>query len=332
MTFDRLPAGSWVLVTGSTGLVGSAIVDLLLQRGFRVRGAGRSAARAAEFTAHLTKTYGEGVFEFVEVPDLAVSGVFDAHLQDVTGILHVATDTSPEALADTDGALATVSAHTLGLMKSATRVDSVKSFVLTSSSSTVTATTIQYGKDISVSTELYQDHVIPLARSLPADAYPQKPLMGYAATKIYGEQEAWKYWKETKPGYAFNTVLPVMVVGPVANPTKGTYSSHNWIKDVFQGKAGGHDCASIHVAALLSTQTDGERLWAAAHPHTLNQYLAVWRNAFPDRELLPDFNYPPAPKIDITDREKSTKLLKEFAGRDWLSFEDSACANVADAV
>ncbi|KAH7108383.1 hypothetical protein BKA62DRAFT_824579 [Auriculariales sp. MPI-PUGE-AT-0066] len=345
MTFDRLPAGSWVLVTGATGLAGSAIVDLLLQRGFRVRGAGRSAVKAAEFKEHLTKTYGEGVFEFVEVADMTVSGAFDAHLQGVAGILHVATDTSPETLVDTDGAIATVAAQTLGLMKSAARVNSVKSFVLTSSSSTVAATAVEYGKDIAISTEIYQEHVIPLARSLPADVYPMKAMLGYVSTKIYGEQEAWKYWKETKPSYAFNTVLPFMILGPVINPTKGHYSTHSWINEVFEGKADGlgvvymnppewvvdtRDCAAIHVAALLSTKTNGERLWAAAHPHTLNQYLATWRKAFPDRKLLPDFDFPPAPTIDITDREKSTKLLKEFAGKDWYSFEETALANVSD--
>ena len=42
---------------------------LLLQKGFRVRGLGRSATRAAPFTAHLKRQFGEQNFEFVEVAD-----------------------------------------------------------------------------------------------------------------------------------------------------------------------------------------------------------------------------------------------------------------------
>ncbi|KAH7108384.1 hypothetical protein BKA62DRAFT_667258 [Auriculariales sp. MPI-PUGE-AT-0066] len=317
MAFDRLPAGSWVLVTGATGLVGSLPCSWCWSQ----------RRKAAGFTAHLTEAYGEGVFEFIEVPDIAVRGAFDAHLQGVAGIVHVATDTSLEGLIDTDNALLTVSAQIVGLMKSAARVNT---------SQILRSDFLVHNRDI------YRGGIRQGHRDINGDI--SRP---YAAVKIHGEQEAWKYWKETKPGYAFNTVLPVMVIGPVANPTKEIYSTHTYINEVFQGKNDGlalafmnppkwmvdtRDCAAIHVAALLSTETSGERLWAAAHQHTLNQHLALWRKTFPDREILTDFDFPPAPRIDITDREKSTKLLKNFTGRDWYSFEVTALANVAHAL
>ncbi|KAH7106582.1 hypothetical protein BKA62DRAFT_826087 [Auriculariales sp. MPI-PUGE-AT-0066] len=365
MAFNRLPSGSRILVTGefhsscnciilltlcslpgATGLAGSAITDLLLQRGFRVRGVGRSAAKAAPFADHLNTKYGAGAFEFAEVADYTISGAFDSVLQGVTGVVHVATEASFDVLSDVDTALVVSTAAVLGLMKAAAGIESVKSFVLTSSSVTVMATAIEYGKDVQLSTETWQDHAIALAQSLPSDI-PAKGFMGYVASKIVGEREAWKFWNEEKPGYAFNSVLPDMILGPVLNPVKGTYTTHSWMNDVFLGNrdalsvafmnppewmVDSRDTAIIHVAALLSTEMNGQRLWAAAHPHTLNQHLALWRKAFPDRNILPDFDFPAPPKIDLTDLDKSTKLLKEFAGKDWYTFEETSLANVAHAL
>ncbi|KAH7087235.1 hypothetical protein BKA62DRAFT_730956 [Auriculariales sp. MPI-PUGE-AT-0066] len=350
MTFDRLPQGSWVLVTGATGLVGSVVVELLLEKGFRVRGVGRSATRAAQFTEHLKAKYGVSSYEFAEVQDFTVSEAFDVALQGVAGVLHIATETNFDILgSDTDGALIAASAAVLGLMKAAARTNTVKSFVLTSSSITAMGTAmLQYGPDAQFSTENWEDDLIPMAKSLSSDAGFAKSGITYAATKVYAEREAWKFWNETKPGYAFNTVLPVTILGPVANPTKGAiYSTHTWLNELFLGDRDGiimkfmnpakamvdsRDCAVIHVAALLSTEVDGQRLWASAHLFTANQILAVWRKAFPDRAIGPDFDFPAHPKTEITDLDKSTKLLEEFTGKGWYSLEECVIANVASVL
>ncbi|KAH7101486.1 hypothetical protein BKA62DRAFT_794627 [Auriculariales sp. MPI-PUGE-AT-0066] len=342
MTFNRIPAGSWVLVTGATGLQGSVVTELLLQKGFRVRGVGRSATKAAQLTEHFKTKYGANSFEFAEVADFAVSAAFDTALRGIAGVVHVATETNFDILGETETALAAASAAVLGLMKASAAAGTVKSFVLTSSAITVVGGAIQYGKDGEFSTEDWQDHLIPLAKSLPPGA--AKNGVGYGATKVHAEREAFKFWNETKPGYAFNVVLPVSIFGPVSNPTKGiVYSTHTWLNDLFLGNREStlmqflnpavamvdtRDCAAIHVAALLSTEVNGERLWASAHPFTANQILAVWRKAFPDRNIVADFDFPVHPKIVFTDVDKSTKLLKEFSNKDWYSFEETVIANV----
>ncbi|KAH7106583.1 hypothetical protein BKA62DRAFT_805045 [Auriculariales sp. MPI-PUGE-AT-0066] len=349
MTFDRLPPGSWVLVTGATGFAGSAIVDLLLQKGFHVRGVGRSILKAAPFIKHLNVTYGVGCFEFAEVADFTISGAFGAALQGIVGVVHVATESSWDVLgADAEAALAAASATVLGLMKDAALTGSVKSFVLTSSAAAVVAGAVEYGRDVEFSTEIWQDQLIPLAKSLTAEAGFAKNIVAYAATKVHAEREAWKFWNETKPSYAFNSILPVNIYGPVANPTPGiVYTTHTWLNDLFLGNresmimrfinpavamVDNRDCAAIHVAALLSTEVNGQRLWASAHAFTANQILAVWRKAFPDRDIVADFDYPVHPKVHLTDVDKSTKLLKEFTGKDWYSFEQTMIANVADVI
>ena len=91
------------------------------------------------------------------------------------------------------------------------------------------------------------------------------------------------------------------------------------------------DSAAIHVAALLSDETNGERLWAAGHRYTANDLLGIWREAFPDRKILPDFEFPQSPNI-IIDKSKSTQLLKQLEGRDWYTLKETALANVADVL
>lgn len=145
-----------------------------------------------------------------------------------------------------------------------------------------------------------------------------------------------------QPHFAFNVVLPDCVAGPAANPTPGVYSTHTWLNDLFLGDANGYavgfmkpaarfvdvrDTASIHVAALLEKQLDGQRLWAAAHKFTVDDILAAWREAFPERKILPDFKFEGQPDINIDD-EQSTALLKAFKGEDWFSLKETVVANV----
>ena len=70
------------VVHGRLGLLteNSAIVELLIQKGFRVRGVGRSAARAALFKEKLESNYGKGTFEFAEVADQTTESAFELAL------------------------------------------------------------------------------------------------------------------------------------------------------------------------------------------------------------------------------------------------------------
>jgi nucleoside-diphosphate-sugar epimerase len=49
----------------------------------------------------------------------------------------------------------------------------------------------------------------------PAEA---KPFIIYGASKTEGERAAWNWVKENKPGFAFNAVLPNLVVSEMEQP------------------------------------------------------------------------------------------------------------------
>ena len=153
----------------------------------------------------------------------------------------------------------------------------------------------------------------------------------------------WEYIDTHKPHYALNVVLPDYVSGPAENPTPGTYSTHTFLNELFKGDANGaaynfmnpasklvdvRDVAAVHVALLLDPTANHKRVFAGPHKFTINEILAVWREAYPDAKILPDYDMPPQPDIDVDDAE-GTDIVKRFAGRDWISLKESVVANVA---
>ncbi|KAJ6483964.1 hypothetical protein C8R45DRAFT_999818 [Mycena sanguinolenta] len=333
MSFDRIPKGSLLLVT---------VTDAALARGFKVRGVTRSISKAAPFQKSLDDKYGKGNFEVVEVKDLAAPNAFDGILEGVAGVLHLATDSSFSISYDV--VVGSVVQATVGLMKAAAKVSSVKSFVLTSSRIAIFNPDYEQ-PEISPKLDQWGDHFVDAAKQTPDDN-PMKAVLVYAASKVQGEHAAWDYYNSAHPSYAFNAVLPDLVLGPAFNPTPGVYSTHTFLNALFLSEpepavlkfvqpaslaVDVRDVASIHLAALLSPSTEGKRIWAAAHRFEINDILAIWREAFPERKFVEDFKFPPQPKITL-ELAPSEKLLKAFEGRSWLSLKESVVANVQDVL
>jgi len=69
--------GTLFLVTGSNGLVGSYVVDQILNYGYRVRGTVRDKIRSEWMKEYFEQKYGVGKFELVEVKNLHEKGSLD---------------------------------------------------------------------------------------------------------------------------------------------------------------------------------------------------------------------------------------------------------------
>ncbi|KAJ6466835.1 hypothetical protein C8R45DRAFT_1106261 [Mycena sanguinolenta] len=331
MSFERIPKGSLILVTGATGFIGSAV---------------RCCFRARFQNAlvkYLDAKYGKGSIQFVAVKDSTASEAFDGLLEGVAGVLHIGADStfSTSVYEDVVGG---VVQSTLILMKAAAKVPSVKSFVL--ASSRIAIFTPSYEQpEISPRLDEWNDQLITVAKQAPEDQ-PFKTVLVYAASKVEGERAAFAYYNSVHPSYTFDTILPDMVLGPVFNPTPGYYSSHSNLNALFLSEpepfvlnflkpasvaVDVRDVASIHLAALLSTQTEGKMIWAAVHTFEVNDLLRIWREEFRERTFVEDFKLPPQPKITL-ELAESEKLLEEFEGRTWLPFRETVIANVQDAL
>jgi hypothetical protein len=122
------------LWTGASGFLGAQTLKELLERGFFVRIAVRSEAKAdflrSRFPNH------EGHSEFVIVEDITTPGAFDEAVKGVEGIIHLA---SPTAESDPDldpQALIEPAVNgTVGILKSAHKAGGVKRVIVISSGS-----------------------------------------------------------------------------------------------------------------------------------------------------------------------------------------------------
>lgn len=146
----------------------------------------------------------------------------------------------------------------------------------------------------------------------------------------------------SQPHFKFNTVLPDLIVGRLANPTPGFYFTHTLINGFFNGDpsfmtkiaavAGWYvsstDVALIHIGTLLEGDVVNERVWAAAGGGwTLNDVLKVWREAYPDKQILGDLELPEQAKI-LIDNRRGLELIKRYGKDGWTSFRESFLENV----
>ena len=76
-------------MTGSTGFIGAHIVDNLLKRGLRVRGATRSLEKGEQMKAARPEYASK--LDFVQVEDFTKQRVFENVIQDIDAVIHVAS-------------------------------------------------------------------------------------------------------------------------------------------------------------------------------------------------------------------------------------------------
>ena len=226
-----IPKGSLVLVTGVNGFIGSNIADQFLKLGYRVRGTTRNPEKNAWITKLFDRKYGAGKFELVSVPDMEAPDAFDVAVQGVSAVVHTATNYTMDP--NPHNVIPATVAGTVNAMTAAMREQSVKRFVLTSSSAAALIPKPNTPQD--VTTETWNDEAIKFAyREPPYEAERAYPV--YAAGKTLSEKEAWKFVRERAPNFVFNAVLPNINFGAsldIAN--KGHPSTSGMAAALFNG-------------------------------------------------------------------------------------------------
>ncbi|KAJ7354212.1 hypothetical protein DFH08DRAFT_854411 [Mycena albidolilacea] len=271
-----------VLVSGANGYIAVWVVRALLEEGFAVRGAVRSADKAA----HLHETfasYGDK-FELIVVPDITQEGAFDEAVKGVDAIEHTASPFHFQV--DEPDELIRPAIHgTVGILQSALKHGTlVKRVVVTSSSAAV----LQVEPEPKTFSELDWNQQAPkevaeLGRAAPA-------MTKYRASKTLAERAAWDFFEKHKNEIGWDLVVlnPPFVFGPTIShaPTPaalGTsarqfytmlteesspatrHTGSSWV-DV-------RDLGRAHVLALLKAQAGGERIIVSAGPFVWQDWL-----------------------------------------------------------
>lgn len=197
-----IPVGSTILVTAANSLIGSHVVDQLLAVGYRVRGTVRTPSKCGWMEPLYTRRHGAGRFEMIQVADFHLPGAWDAAIQGVAGIAHVAggVDLMVQDFEEV-GKRELTELH-LPLLEAAKREPSVRSFAYTSSAWAAWMPDVD--KQEKLTEWSWNERALELARS---DApRSEKGITPFMALKTQLEQDIWEWVKREKPAFAFNSI------------------------------------------------------------------------------------------------------------------------------
>ncbi|CAI6340116.1 unnamed protein product [Periconia digitata] len=323
--------GGTIVVTGVNGLIGSLVADLLLERGYAVRGVVRDVEKSQWLSEYLAKKYEHTKFELVSVPDLAVEGCFDEALKGASGFIHLASPLGGEA---PDIIIPKAVNINLNVMKAAAKASSIKRVVVTSSALAASYPSINVKKVVDQSS--FNDESVEDVQNNS----PTKEVMAlYVAIKVSTERACWDWVRENKPDFDFNTILPYVNFGKLMVPEKqGEPSTIAWAKAAFDNNEmfaplsqgikpqwfiSTRDCALLHVAALLHPSIISERIFGYAEKWDFNKLLAIMREAYPDRKFADDVSIAGEDMVEVP-RERAEEVLGWVKnGQGWDGLGDS---------
>ncbi|KIM41313.1 hypothetical protein M413DRAFT_410925 [Hebeloma cylindrosporum] len=347
------PSGNTkVLVSGANGYIAMWVVRTLLEKGFTVRGAVRSAEKGKRLREYF-QPYGDKV-EWVVVEDITKDGAYDEAVKDVDAIEHMASPVTPPT-GDPDDYIKPAVHGTVGILKSAHKFGNrVKRIVVTSSVAAIQGHMIK-GSTVTFDESHWGDEAVEIVKVEGAKA-PE--MTKYRASKTLAERAAWDFHKQyqTKIQWDLVALNPPFVFGPslqelkvpadlnlsmdvayqnlcIDQPDDVLQSTHNYISV--------QDIAIAHVAALSNKAAGGQRIIISEGATTWQETRNLAASLRPDlyaSGVLPRGN-PNLPKDlqFIYNNEKGKKifgfkyktleeilieLLADFEERGWLAKKD----------
>ncbi|CAK7236045.1 hypothetical protein SBRCBS47491_009502 [Sporothrix bragantina] len=255
----------YILVTGATGFIGAHVVDELLRRGIRVRGATRSLAKG-EAMIQARPEYAASL-DFVQIKDFATPGPLDHAVEGIDAVIHVASPLTYDTTDNEKELIIPAINGVRSVLEASQRSKTVRRVVMTSSFASVMNADrkgppyFEYtGGDWNPLT--YQESIAP---TTPAH-------IAYRGAKKFAEQAAWDFVREQKPGFDLVTLCPSMTFGPIVHPISNLdqlNESNAMLWKVAQGLPLGtarvpswidvRDLALAHVEALLRPDAGGKR-------------------------------------------------------------------------
>jgi dihydroflavonol-4-reductase len=245
-----------VCVTGASGFIASCIVEMLLARGYHVRGTVRNRSRARD-VGHLEALPGAADrLQLVEA-DLCVPGAFDDAVAGCRSVLHTA---SPYVLNVNDAQRDLVDPAVRGtehVLRSCARTDSLQRVVVTSSMAAITD-------------EPESGRVLTEADWNEKSSLTRNP---YYYSKTLAERAAWAFMHDDRPRFDLVVINPFLVIGPSLTPRINT--SNQVLVDMLSGAYPGiinlawgfvdvRDVALAHILAMETPQAAGRYLCASA--------------------------------------------------------------------
>ncbi len=278
-----------VLVTGGTGYIGSWVVKELLNKGYRVRVPVRSFSRKEKFSHLLELPNSSKQLELFEA-DLLIDGSFDKAAEGVEFIIHMA---SPFTLRFNDprrDLLEPAVKGTRNVLNAASKSDTVKRVVLTSSVAAIHGDNIDM-KELGL-TEFTEEQFNTTS------SLRHQP---YSYSKVEAEKEAWRI-HSLQNQWDLVVINPAFVMGPSLAATSNS-ESLQLMKDLLSGKyrfgapnlyfgfVDVRDVAKAHILALENPSANG-RYIVAERVANFMELVAIIKRSYPGQYKLPNMVAP----------------------------------------
>ncbi|KAK7946800.1 uncharacterized protein PG986_011121 [Apiospora aurea] len=335
--------GARVLVTGSTGSVGSAVTNEILKAGLKVRAIVRNLEKGEYLSDVVGERYGPDAFEIVHAENFADRQVLEKAMMGCAGVVHMATDTSlgtsPELVITPTVDLARA------VLEAAANTPTVRRVFFTSSAATLPR--LHEPVHITSSSWASED-VVRMAWSSSSpppdqdqdvsssttehDSTIMKSLLVYTASKIQAERACWAFMSEGDPKhFVLNTVVPMTCLGAFVHPrlvssmngmllgTCATSTSRTW------------GCCTF--AALVLDDVRGERVVAMGEVFGFEDVLDVMRRIDPERDLPGTESSSSSPMVEgaaaTIERGRYRELLARMGKGEPMGLEGSIRRAVA---
>jgi dihydroflavonol-4-reductase len=273
--------GDLILVTGASGYVGKWCVVKLLERGYRVRGTIRSAAKAAQVRETVARVVGAeaaGKLELGEADILSDANWPDV-MNGVTAVMHVATAIRGDEPKDSSIVIRPAVEGTERVLRFAHGAG-IKRVILTSSIATV-----GYGHGQTSGRRVYDESYFTNLDNM-------RWTWAYCIGKTKAERAAWDYAKAN--GMERTTIHPGAIIGPALDSDASI--SVGMVSSLLDGTTPAmpqngfsiidvRDVADMHVAALEKPEAIGQRYLATAEYMPFPKVGEVLREAYPDQKI-----------------------------------------------
>lgn len=256
-----------VMVTGGSGYVAGWCMVRLLEQGYTVRATLRSLKKEAAVRATIAKAFPDtSRLSFVEA-DLTSDAGWDAAMQGVDYVLHVASPmTSAGKSSDPDALIRPARDGAVRVLKAALQAN-VRRVVMTSSMAAATPYPL---------TDTLSDETVWTNPATPN-------INAYRLSKLYAEQAAWDFMLAHGSREKLVTILPAAIFGPVLDPDAS--GSVDIFRQLLAGQMPAlprlafnvvdvRDLADLHVRAMTAPNAAGERFLASGDIGT--QDGVVW--------------------------------------------------------
>ncbi|KAG2260053.1 hypothetical protein Bca52824_079347 [Brassica carinata] len=267
--------GKVVCVTGASCYIASWIVKLLLLRGYTVKATVRDP-KDQKKTDHLLAL--DGARERLQLfkASLLEEGSFEHAIDGCEAVFHTA---SPVKITATDPQVELIEPAvkgTINVLKTCTKVSSVKRVILTSSMATLLSPKFPLGPNVLLDETTFSDPTVC-----------EEEKQWYILSKTLAENAAWTFAKDNNLDLV--VMNPGLVIGPVLQPTinfsvdvvidfikgKNTFNrKHHRLVDV-------RDVALAHIKALETPSAKG-RYIIDAPIVTTEEIEKILREFFPD--------------------------------------------------